>query len=76
MSDRCDSCGDDGPDLITVQRVYIEFDETHQPVGHRLADEFETWCVICRVTYPHELVDTGAQADAGSPTTDAGDTET
>ncbi len=56
MSDRCESCGDDGPDLATVQRVFVLFDEQHQPVGHRLADEFETWCAVCRTTYPHEPV--------------------
>lgn len=56
MSDRCDSCGDDGPDLTTVQRVYVVFEE-HVAVGERLADEFETWCAICRVTYPHQAVE-------------------
>lgn len=56
MSDRCDSCGDGGPDLVTVQRIYVEFDEANLPVGERLADEFETWCVVCRVTYPHQAV--------------------
>lgn len=56
MSDRCDSCGDDGPDLVTVQRIYLRFDEKNQPVDHVLADEFETWCAVCRVTYPHQEV--------------------
>ncbi|MGI8755755.1 MAG: hypothetical protein ACR2MB_07825 [Acidimicrobiales bacterium] len=56
MSDRCDSCGDDGPDLATVQRIYVVFDRAHQPVDQRLADEFETWCPICRATYPHQDV--------------------
>lgn len=56
MSDRCDSCGGDGPDLATVQRIYVRFDEHHQPAGHDLADEFETWCAICRTTYPHQEV--------------------
>ena len=63
MSDRCDSCGDDGPDLGTVQRIYVVFDERNQPVDHRLADEFETWCAICRVTYPHEPVPTDPTPD-------------
>lgn len=58
MSDRCDSCGDDGPGLDTVQRIYVLFDEQRQPVSERLADEFETWCDICRLTYPHQLVGT------------------
>ncbi len=53
MSDRCDSCGDDGPGLATVQRIYVVFDEAHVPVEERLADEFETWCAICQITYPH-----------------------
>ncbi len=57
MSDRCDSCGDDGPGLITVQRIFVLFDEQHQPTGERLADEFETWCAVCRLTYPHQTVE-------------------
>lgn len=56
MSDRCDSCGDPGPGLLVVQRIYVEFDEAHQPAGHRLADELETWCAVCRLTYPHQEV--------------------
>lgn len=56
MSDRCDSCGDPGPDLLTVQRIYVLFDDHHNPVGERLADEFETWCSVCRITYPHQEV--------------------
>lgn len=56
MSDRCDSCGDGGPGLATVQRVYVTFDEHHVPTGERLSDEFETWCPVCRITYPHTPV--------------------
>jgi hypothetical protein len=56
MNDRCDSCGDEGPDLVTVQRVYVVFDEASTPTGHRLADEIETWCAVCRITYPHQEV--------------------
>ncbi|CAN5311116.1 hypothetical protein BH20ACT3_BH20ACT3_05350 [soil metagenome] len=59
MSDRCDSCGDDGPGLATVQRVYVLFDELNAPTGERLADDFETWCPVCRITYPHRDVATG-----------------
>jgi hypothetical protein len=60
MSDRCDSCGDDGPDLLVVQRLYLIFDEHGAPNGERLADEFETWCAVCRLSYPH----TEVQAEA------------
>ena len=56
MSDRCDSCGDANEDLKTVQRIYVVFDEDRQPTEHRLSDEFETWCAICRVTYPHQEI--------------------
>ena len=35
MNDRCDSCGDDGPGLITVQRIFVLFDEKGQPTGER-----------------------------------------
>ena len=57
MADRCDSCGDDGPDLEVVHRVYLELDERNQVVGHRLADELETWCAVSRVTYPFQPVE-------------------
>jgi hypothetical protein len=56
MSDRCDSCGDEASDLLVVQRIYLELDEQHLPAGHRLADELETWCIVCRLTYPHQEV--------------------
>ena len=59
MSDRCDSCGDGGPDLVTVQRVYVVFDDQHVAVGDRLADEFETWCAICQITYPPTSIPSG-----------------
>jgi len=54
MSERCDSCGDEVPDLVTVQRIYVVFDERNVAVEERLADEFETWCLVCRITYPHQ----------------------
>lgn len=57
MGDRCDSCGDEGDGLMTVQRVYVRFDEAGRPTGEQLADGFETWCPICRVTYPHQEID-------------------
>ena len=47
------------PDLITVQRIYVVFDERNVAVDERLADEFETWCAVCRVTYPHQELPTG-----------------
>ncbi len=56
MSDRCDSCGDQGPDLITVQRIYVQFGSDGQVTGERPADEFETWCAVCRTIYPHEVI--------------------
>ena len=56
MSDRCDSCGDSGPDLVTVQRIYVHFDEAGQPDDEHRAGEFETWCAICRTIYPHEPI--------------------
>ena len=62
VADRCDSCGDDTGDLVTVQRIYVTFDEAHQPTDHRLADEFESWCPVCVVTYPHQPVDTADDA--------------
>ena len=40
----------------------LGFDERNQAVDQRLADEFETWCAVCRVTYPHQEV-AGETAD-------------
>ncbi len=59
MSDRCDSCGDEGTGFVTVQRIYVIFDETNQPVDNRLADEFETWCPVCQLSYPHQEITAG-----------------
>lgn len=56
MIDRCDSCGDEGTGFTTVQRIYVRFDESNQPIGEQLADEFETWCPVCRLTYPHQEI--------------------
>lgn len=56
MNDRCESCGGDD-DLATVQRIYVEVDEAGKPTGQRLADGIETWCVICRLTYPHQPIE-------------------
>lgn len=57
--DRCDSCGDEGTGFVTVQRVYLLLDEDHRPAGEQLADEFETWCPVCRLSYPHQVIDPG-----------------
>lgn len=56
MNDRCESCGDDGPELSLVQRIYVTFDAANVATGEQLADEFETWCPVCRATYPHQEV--------------------
>lgn len=57
MIERCESCGDEGTGYVTVQRVYLLLDERNQPAGQRLADEFETWCPVCQVTYPHQVIE-------------------
>lgn len=56
MSDTCDSCGAGGDDLVTVQRIYLTFSDG-RPADHRVADEFETWCSVCRLSYPHQEID-------------------
>lgn len=43
--------------MATVQRIYLKVDPvSHQVVDEQLADEFETWCPICRATYAHQLI--------------------
>jgi len=43
--------------MKTVQRIYLKVDPvTHQVIEEQLADEFESWCPVCRVTYAHQLI--------------------
>jgi hypothetical protein len=63
----CGSCGRDGEDLETVQRVYLDapapgasergHDATDDSPGYTLTDDIEQWCPTCRLTFPHLPVD-------------------
>ena len=63
MTEACGSCGRDGEDLETVQRVYLDApavgvdgpddaSDTGGP-GYTLTDDIERWCPTCRLTFPH-----------------------
>ncbi|MEO9223523.1 MAG: hypothetical protein ABI276_00870 [Acidimicrobiales bacterium] len=66
MTDRCDSCGDDVDDLVTVQRLYVapgvspdEADAVleRDPSQVRSSGDIERWCFPCRTMYPHEVIE-------------------
>ena len=62
MSGRCESCGDEGGELVTVRRLYITPEAWDSP--ERVArGELEVWCFVCRTHYPHEDPDQTAVAE-------------
>jgi hypothetical protein len=50
----CDSCGDDGVEVVRVHRVYVtpEAWDTEEKV--EVVDDVERWCFPCRTSYPHQ----------------------
>ena len=54
---RCDSCGRDDEEVVSVRRVYVT-PETWDTEGKvDIVDEVEQWCFACRTHYPHQEVD-------------------
>lgn len=51
---RCDSCGDDVTDPVTVRRLYITPQDWDREREVRPAAETERWCFVCQTMYPHE----------------------
>ena len=47
---------------VLRDRIYSGVWAEGQPIPtlDQLSDEFETWCAICRVTYPHQEITTEA----------------
>jgi len=65
MSEACGSCGRDGEELQTVQRVYLDAPSPDAAIedadgddgrGYTLTDDIERWCPTCRLTFPHAPV--------------------
>jgi hypothetical protein len=52
---RCDSCGDEVDDAVTVRRLYVTPQDWDRDGEVRPAAETEQWCFVCRTMYPHEL---------------------
>lgn len=48
----CDSCGDDGLELVVVRRLYVT-PEAWDTEGRVDDGELEWWCMVCRTHYPH-----------------------
>lgn len=56
--DACENCGWDGDDeLVTVRRVYLDFEELDAPPKQTVVEIPERWCVSCVTQYPCELVE-------------------
>ena len=53
---RCESCGRDDEEVVSVRRVYVT-PETWDTEGKvDIVDEVEQWCFSCRSHYPHQEV--------------------
>jgi hypothetical protein len=54
---RCESCGREDEEVVSVRRVYVT-PETWDTEGKvDVVDEIEHWCFACRSHYPHQEVD-------------------
>jgi hypothetical protein len=53
-SGRCDSCGDEDVEVVTVQRLYVTPEDWDREERIEVVDELEQWCWPCRTHYPHQ----------------------
>ena len=53
---RCDSCGDDGVEVVALHRIYLTPAAWDQEEKVEVLEEVERWCFPCRTSYPHETV--------------------
>ena len=52
----CDSCGDDGTDVVRVHRIYVTPEDWDTEEKVEVVAEVEAWCFPCRASYPHEVL--------------------
>jgi hypothetical protein len=57
MSGRCDSCGIEDQEVVSVRRVYVTPEAWDTPGKVEVVDEVERWCFPCRTHYPHEEIE-------------------
>lgn len=55
-TERCDSCGDDGVEVVALHRLYVTPEAWDQEEKVEIVPEVEQWCSVCRTHYPHALV--------------------
>ncbi len=55
--DRCESCGDDGVEVVGLHRIYLTPEAWDQEEKVEVLDAVERWCFPCRTSYPHQLLD-------------------
>mgnify|MGYP003576196710 CR=1 FL=1 len=53
----CDSCGDDGVDVVPLHRIYLTPEAWDQEERVDVLDTVEHWCFPWRSSYPHQLLD-------------------
>ena len=56
-ADHCDSCGDDGVEVVAVRRRYVVPESWDTEGSVTESEETERWCYPCRTHYPHTEVD-------------------
>ncbi|MFN0092965.1 MAG: hypothetical protein ACKVWR_22240 [Acidimicrobiales bacterium] len=56
MVGRCESCGRDDEQLVAVRRVYVMQGDADGSEIVEIVEDPESWCEVCMVHYPHQLV--------------------
>jgi hypothetical protein len=51
---RCDSCGSEGVEILSVHRVYVTPEAWDTEGKVEVQHEVERWCFPCRTHYPHQ----------------------
>ncbi|MEL7206821.1 MAG: hypothetical protein AAGK32_01070 [Actinomycetota bacterium] len=55
VTGRCDSCGDEDTDVVTVVRLYVVPEAWDTEGSVTEAEGTEAWCFPCRSHYPHRV---------------------
>jgi len=53
----CDSCGDDGVEVVALHRIYLTPEAWDQEEKVEVLEAVERWCFPCRTSYPHQRLD-------------------
>lgn len=53
---RCDSCGDEGVEVVRLHRIYLTPAAWDQEEKVEVLEDIEHWCFPCRTSYPHQII--------------------